>query len=807
MRWGSGEPDEEGCRYVVAEAPPRRTVGMGAAALMAAASAALAALATALVLAPGGGPPPAGSVLSMAGAPEAATTALSADSVALAERTENLFSELTPEEARAVARFAATELGCDTAMRGPGAEALRGCFLSGSEAVSLLLPTKAAALAHLDEGAPAPARMAQAIMVHGNKPPEEGLCIYSVGPLDGRGGLAPGAKLELLRALHINRRPVDLGDVSGDVVTAKVVRRMKELLLDSFGPVFPYLPEAFDPREAGQVFVLYSPAVSSTLQHRVSRAVFNWFKDPAFFEINWMHPLPFLFDIVYDGKPEDWYAVNITYCGQAFPTLEAFAAAEQRGEVRRCDGQAATAYGWDAAGPSPGSLAAAYEPPKAPAVKKTWQVHGRGALRWGEWEFYATVRPGSGLALHDVRWRGERILYELSLSDAHAYYSSPRSDRQFHYSDKAFSLAQLSGDLVPGLDCPEGASFLDGTVWMLPQGVGTLSDVAAARPLKLLCVFESNGYGGSVWRHAQLVSRQVNGRPNRKLVVRSVSTVGNYDYISEVQIGEDGGINVRNEFAGYPEAEVTAPFHQPAAGGRRIGGGLARAAKTSPVEWGSRVRADLVAYLHSHFCVWKVDLDILGRRNEFHVVKSKVQQLPGEMAKKVQEARRVDAEDPADIFASSAASPGLWRIVNPEAPNPVSGVPRGYAVVIQTAPALQTLPAGHPFTVAGSFAKRHLAVTQHKDSEPSAVHSLDHYPLTSPLLSVDDFLSDRQSLVGEDLVCWVSIGKEHITRAEDIPLVSNFGVQFSLMPWSYSDENPAMQLPMLGGMPRLWEAR
>mmetsp|Transcript_121327 Transcript_121327/g.387777 ORF Transcript_121327/g.387777 Transcript_121327/m.387777 type:complete len:802 (-) Transcript_121327:238-2643(-) len=791
--------DDDCCRCYVAvpsseqPSPKCRSVSLGCTGVLAAGSALLAALVTAAVL---DAQRKSGSL----GTPGALAPMLlpSADFVERAKRTEYLFAELTFQEVRVVATFAADSLGCATGYRGSGAEALRGCFLSGSEAVVLQIPSKAAALAHLDGGGPAPPRFAEVIVVHGDKPVEQGVGVYAVGPLDGQGGLSKDATLSLLRSLHFNRRPVDLSDTSCDVVTVKVVQQLLDLLVESFGESLLVLGgTGVAPGTAGQLFTLYNPAVDSTLQKRVVRVVINWFHDPERFQVNWMHTLPFSFNIVQEGDPEKWYAENVSYCGQMFKTVDDLQKTNQSGQLFKCTYKPNTAYTWDNAGPDPGTPAASEEAEPGRKVSRTWHVVGRGAIRWRGWELFATIRPASGLALYDVRWRGERILYELSMSDAHAYYSGDKAEKQFHYSDKAFSLSGLSGDLVMGLDCPEGSSFLDGSLWMIPSGVTLSTDPAKAKAAKLACIFESDGFEGSLWRHAQLLTRRVSGRPSRQLVVRAVSTVGNYDYITEVRFTEDGSVHVRNEFAGYPETDHAAPFGEVPTTGRRAEHGRA-----GPwLDWGNRIRGDLVAQLHSHFVAWKVDLDILGQRNEFHALRVGVAEgsAPGVLAKKAQTDARMDAEDPDKLLIAQAVSPGLWRVVNAEALNPSTGAPRGYAIMIESAPAVQTLPASHPFAVTGSFAKRHLAVARRKDSEPSATHSLDHFPLDAPLLSVDRFLEDRESLVGEDLVCWVSIGKEHVTRSEDVPLVSNFGVAFALHPWNYHEENPAMQLPMMRG--------
>ena len=37
--------------------------------------------------------------------------------------------------------------------------------------------------------------------------------------------------------------------------------------------------------------------------------------------------------------------------------------------------------------------------------------------RWADWQGHVTTNPWTGLSFHDIRFKGERILYELSLND------------------------------------------------------------------------------------------------------------------------------------------------------------------------------------------------------------------------------------------------------------------------------------------------------------------------------------------------------------------------------------------------------
>ena len=50
-------------------------------------------------------------------------------------------------------------------------------------------------------------------------------------------------------------------------------------------------------------------------------------------------------------------------------------------------------------------------------------------IEWGEWSFFATMRPSTGLAAMDLRFRGERVAYELSLAEAAALYSGTANDQ------------------------------------------------------------------------------------------------------------------------------------------------------------------------------------------------------------------------------------------------------------------------------------------------------------------------------------------------------------------------------------------
>ena len=65
--------------------------------------------------------------------------------------------------------------------------------------------------------------------------------------------------------------------------------------------------------------------------------------------------------------------------------------------------------------------------------------------------------------------------------------------------------------------------------------------------------------------------------------------------------------------------------------------------------------------------------------------------------------------------------------------------------------------------------------------------------MSPPVLYFDSYLKNEENIEKQDIVAWVTIGKEHLPRTEDMPLVTNFGVGFSLLPWNVFAVNGASQ--------------
>lgn len=492
-----------------------------------------------------------------------------------------------------------------------------------------------------------------------------------------------------------------------------------------------------------------------------------------------MHPLPLLMKLNSTSKDTSaWRILEITFCGQTFNSAAQLHDAHAQGKVRICSFRKATGN-WDVPQRTT---------PASPRGRHPLEKHG--GVAWGPWNFTVTQRPSTGVALLDVRFRGERVLYELSLQDAHAAYSGDNKT-QFFYADAAWSLSMISASLEPGVDCPEGAHYLSGTDWFhIIVGGNAEADPTTAAPFWPVCVFEWTE-DHTIWRHMQNSDPpDVRGLLRRTVVVRSIATVGNYDYITDIKFREDGEIEVKTRFAGFIEARHFDPIANP-----------------QEANFSTLVRSDLAGPVHSHIVNWKADFDVAGERaNAFQVTRVKAGSVPGsslmgthaELVSKYLEHEHIDREgEGVSTFVAHPEHPCAWVVQDRRAVSD-AGNPRGYAISLSSFATTQVLPHDHPFVKAMPLTKYHLAITRHHDNEyrSSSVYvQYDGAHTTRHPQDLDRFLADNETLLDEDLVAWISVGREHIVRQEDLPLVSNFGAGFSLQPHNFFTQNAAASPP------------
>ena len=133
-----------------------------------------------------------------------------------------------------------------------------------------------------------------------------------------------------------------------------------------------------------------------------------------------------------------------------------------------------------------------------------------------DFSFYFISTRELGVRLFDIRYKGERIIYELGLEEAVAHYASASDPFQAttSYLDSQFGFGVTTYELVPGFDCPAYATYLNTSFY-----VGETSHVHPSS----VCLFEFD-QNFPLMRHT--TPSYVSVTKNIALTLRSVSTIG-----------------------------------------------------------------------------------------------------------------------------------------------------------------------------------------------------------------------------------------------------------------------------------------
>ncbi|XP_009583361.1 PREDICTED: membrane primary amine oxidase-like, partial [Fulmarus glacialis] len=198
------------------------------------------------------------------------------------------------------------------------------------------------------------------------------------------------------------------------------------------------------------------------------------------------------------------------------------------------------------------------------------------------WSFAFGMSVNTGLRLFDIRHKGERVAYEISIQEALSVYGSNcPGGMSTRYMDGSFGIGRYTSPLVRGVDCPYLATYLD-VHYLAHSQVSRISKNA-------LCMFEQN-LGSPLRRHYSNLQALYNGGlVNSALVVRSITTVGNYDYVWDFIFYQNGAIEGKVQATGYASSSF---LH---------GDGL---------RYGNRVWEHTLGTIHTHSINYKVDLDV-----------------------------------------------------------------------------------------------------------------------------------------------------------------------------------------------------
>jgi primary-amine oxidase len=334
-----------------------------------------------------------------------------------------------------------------------------------------------------------------------------------------------------------------------------------------------------------------------------------------------------------------------------------------------------------------------------------------------------------------------------------------------------YGFGWLATPLVAGIDCPSNAVFMDA---VMPDDEGNPFTTADA-----VCVFERY-QGDPVWRHNEVTNETYEGRPQVDLVVRMISTIGNYDYVLDWMFTQSGMIKVMVGATGVDAVKGV------------VSESMSDSAAAEDTTYGTLIAPGLVGVSHDHFFSFRLDLDVDGTTNRFVKDGLRLQELPADHPRRSiwMPESQVFATDTQARLKLNYDTPSRWRIESSEAVNYV-GNSTSYQIMPIDNSANLLLPDDYP-TMRAGFVKYHLWVTPYA---PDEIYAAGTYPNQS---KGDDNLftwtGNDRPIVDTDIVAWYTMGFHHVTVAEDWPIMPTSWHGFALKPVNFFDRNPALDL-------------
>lgn len=389
---------------------------------------------------------------------------------------------------------------------------------------------------------------------------------------------------------------------------------------------------------------------------------------------------------------------------------------------------------------------------------------------WDKWQFHLRVDKRFGPVLSRIEYDDRDVAYQLHASDMFVPYMDPSPTWAFKaYMDiSEYGFGILATPLRPGDDCPANATFLDATL-----------SADAGEPIVLdnvVCVFE-RPTGDPLWRHYEVFNETLASRPHVELVVRMAPAVGNYDYLLDFVFDRRGAVTVKGGAYGIDATKAVAAE-------RMQDEGAAQA-----TEHGTLIAPNLVGTSHDHYISFRVDLDVDGPKNRFVIDRFMPRMLPEDSKRRSiwQADRQVKAlEGPLELPLSA----GWFRVESSEKTNYV-GNPTSYQLYPGHTD-ISLLSEQDPLQRRSMFAAYPVWITHYHENELFAAGRYPNQSRDSEGLPV--YVADKESIEGEDLVLWYTMGFRHITRSEDWPAMPGLWHEFKLRPFNFFDKNPGMDV-------------
>ncbi|RMJ26006.1 amine oxidase [Aspergillus sp. HF37] len=395
-------------------------------------------------------------------------------------------------------------------------------------------------------------------------------------------------------------------------------------------------------------------------------------------------------------------------------------------------------------------------------------------VKWEKWSFRVGFNYREGLTLHDIRYDGRSLFYRLSLAEMFVPYGDPRAP----YPRKAaFDLGNdgagiNANNLQLGCDCLGTIKYFD-----------AYHNTPSGEPLKMpnvVCCHEQDD--GILWKHTNFRTQTPVVTRSRILVLQTIITVSNYEYIFAWHFCQDASIFYEIRATGILS---TVPSDIDV---------------KEKIPYGTVVAPGVLAPYHQHLFSLRIDPAIDGPSNSLVVEESKALPVNNPSVHNpfgvgyVAENQIIEEEGGFDLdFTKNRA----FKFVNENKTNPITGTPVGFKLM----PFYSQMLLSHPDSYhakRSEFAEHAVWVTHHEDHDhfPAGKYTMQSTGGDGLASAIEKRRSTgtAQSVRDQDIVIWHTFGSTHNPRIEDWPVMPNEKLMVGLKPVNFFSGNPSLDV-------------
>jgi primary-amine oxidase len=284
---------------------------------------------------------------------------------------------------------------------------------------------------------------------------------------------------------------------------------------------------------------------------------------------------------------------------------------------------------------------------------------------------------------------------------------------------------------------------------------------------------------GVLWKHVEYRNNYNESRRGRELIISSIATVVNYEYLFYWHLRQDGCIDYKIKLSGELSTNLLSEGEETPSHGVMVAPGVN-------------------AQIHQHMFCARLDMAVDSHKNTVSevdlVAEAPSPANPYGNAFNVKETVLETEQDGQRLCDSTKAR--AWKISNAEGKvNGQTGKPVAYKLLpFSHGPSQPTLLTDPSSSVSrkGAFATKHLWVTKHSDTERYPAG--EYTPQGDGKEGLPDWTAANRNIKDEDVVLWHAFGVAHIPRPEDFPVMPCEMTGFTLKPDGFFEGNPSVDL-------------